>query len=136
LVQGVGFGAPTRNGFALSLKKWRCCCYSFSAASSLLSFFKTAVLASKRDLAGDEKYAKNTQLPLLRQDTTTRSLEGQPKKEEQMPKLRQPKKLERRHEKDAARKRSTLLLQRLRHSLYRALAAHLFFFFFFKEASN
>jgi hypothetical protein len=87
-------------------------------------------------LAGDEKYAKNTQLPLLRQDTTTRSLEGQPKKEEQMPKLRQPKKLERRHEKDAARKRSTLLLQRLRHSLYRALAAHLFFFFFFKEASN
>ncbi len=123
MVTGVGLGAPTCWRVHSSLDQWRYRCYnSFSAASSLFSFFKRAVLASKGDLAGDEKYAsKNNQLPLLRQDTTRRSLDWHSKKEEQMPKLRQPKKLERWHEKDAARKRSTLLMQRLRHKVFRAL---------------
>lgn len=129
----MGFGAPTSWRVHSSIDQWRYRCYnSFSAASSLLSFFEKAVL-SFRGLAGDEKYAsKNNQLSLLRQDTTRRPLEGHSKKEGQMPKLRQPKQSERRHEKDAARKRSTLLMQRLRHSLYRPLAFHSFLFFFFR----
>jgi hypothetical protein len=134
----VGFGAPTCWRVHSSLDQWRYQCYnSFSAASSLLSFCKKAVLASKRDLAGDEKYAsKNNQLPLLRQDTTRRSLKWHPKKEKQMPKLRQPKKLERWPEKDAPREHSTLFVQRLWHSFFRVLIVQPFSLFFFKEASD
>jgi hypothetical protein len=80
-------------------------------------------MLSSSIFAGDGIFeSKNNQLSSLWQGIARRSNHWCSSKEGQMHLMLQPKKLERRHERNAARKRSTLLVQRLRHSIFRALA--------------
>lgn len=112
-------------------RQWRC----FSAANLSFFFFKN--YRSIASLAGAEKHELQAhQLSSLRQDIARGFSKRCSQEEGQMPNVRQYEKLES-WKNDFAQisRRSAVLLQRLRRSIYGALSYHVVFFFF-KEASE
>jgi hypothetical protein len=102
-----------------------------------LFFFFNGLRFQGTSLAGDDMNGtENSQLPSLRQNIVKRFSQRNSKKESQMPSLQQPEKLEIWNIQNAKRKSSTLHVQRLRQSVYRALMTRPFFFSFPWECSN
>ncbi len=104
--------------------------FNSSLRSPLFSFVSGPL--SRASLAGDNRNgSKNIQLPLLWQNIASRLSKQYPQKEGQMPYVRQLQKLEGwAHKSTPIVRRSTVLMQRLRHSIYRALTTLLVFLFF------
>lgn len=133
-----------RGGFVLLFRcrisqiRTACRCYFwfFSAASS--PFFSLRDVHSVASLVGDEKHeSKNSQLSILRQNFAHRHIDRYTPKCGQVHSLWQPEKLEMRTKKYSQRKSPALLMQKLRHSIFRTiLTTQSFSFFFSAEGSQ
>jgi hypothetical protein len=98
-----------------------------SVASFPLFLFGEDFLVAEQSLAGDDLHEKkNSQLSSLRQNTGKRLSRRSSEKKSKMSNMWQPEELEIWSNQDTKWESSTLLMQRLRQSIFRALNPPLF----------